>query len=102
MTRYDRCDDTCTTDCGHCKGAGKPMTAAERLDEIEARAKVNAVLGRTASQPEAKATLALVAALRAVLTIEPTWHRGMYGCQDDMISRASLHNAITVILGGAS
>jgi len=23
-TRYDQCDDTCTTDCGHCKGHGKP------------------------------------------------------------------------------
>lgn len=26
MARYDQCDDTCTTDCGHCKGAGKPET----------------------------------------------------------------------------
>jgi len=24
MARYDQCDDTCTTDCGHCKGAGRP------------------------------------------------------------------------------
>lgn len=22
MKRYDLCDSTCTTDCGHCKGAG--------------------------------------------------------------------------------
>ena len=22
--RYDQCDDTCTTDCGHCKGQGPP------------------------------------------------------------------------------
>ena len=22
--RYDQCDATCTTDCGHCKGAGRP------------------------------------------------------------------------------
>ena len=22
--RYDQCDATCTIDCGHCKGAGKP------------------------------------------------------------------------------
>lgn len=22
--RYDQCDETCTTDCGHCKGAGRP------------------------------------------------------------------------------
>lgn len=24
MARYDQCTDDCTTDCGHCKGAGKP------------------------------------------------------------------------------
>lgn len=24
--RYDQCDDTCTVDCGHCKGAGRPVT----------------------------------------------------------------------------
>jgi hypothetical protein len=28
--RYDQCDDTCTVDCGHCKGAGKP----EPVDEL--------------------------------------------------------------------
>lgn len=22
--RYDQCDDTCTADCGHCKGHGRP------------------------------------------------------------------------------
>lgn len=22
--RYGQCDDTCTADCGHCKGAGPP------------------------------------------------------------------------------
>jgi hypothetical protein len=27
--RYDQCDDTCTTDCGHCKGAGKPAKEPE-------------------------------------------------------------------------
>lgn len=26
MARFDQCDSTCTTDCGHCKGAGKPPT----------------------------------------------------------------------------
>ena len=25
MTRYSQCDDTCTTDCGHCKGNGPPV-----------------------------------------------------------------------------
>lgn len=25
MARYDQCDETCTVDCGHCKGAG-PVT----------------------------------------------------------------------------
>lgn len=24
--RYDQCDATCTTDCGHCKGEGPPKT----------------------------------------------------------------------------
>lgn len=24
MARYDQCDGTCTTDCGHCKGAVRP------------------------------------------------------------------------------
>jgi hypothetical protein len=26
--RYDQCDETCTTDCGHCKGAGRPVSLA--------------------------------------------------------------------------
>ena len=26
--RYDQCDETCTTDCGHCKGAGRPASMA--------------------------------------------------------------------------
>jgi len=25
--RYDQCDDTCTVDCGHCKGRGRPVPA---------------------------------------------------------------------------
>ena len=25
--RYDQCDATCTVDCGHCKGAGRPTPA---------------------------------------------------------------------------
>jgi len=24
MSRYDQCDNACTTDCGHCKGQGRP------------------------------------------------------------------------------
>jgi hypothetical protein len=27
--RYDRCDETCTTDCGHCKGLGKPSALVQ-------------------------------------------------------------------------
>ena len=27
-TRYDQCDGTCTVDCGHCKGAGRPGSVA--------------------------------------------------------------------------
>lgn len=34
--RYDQCDESCTTDCGHCKGEGPPKAAhpswRERLD----------------------------------------------------------------------
>ena len=26
--RYDQCDGTCTVDCGHCKGAGRPGSVA--------------------------------------------------------------------------
>lgn len=25
--RYSQCDDSCTVDCGHCKGAGAPLVA---------------------------------------------------------------------------
>lgn len=25
MKRYDQCDDTCTADCGHCKGRIPPI-----------------------------------------------------------------------------
>ncbi len=32
-TRYDQCDDTCTVDCGHCKGAGIPAHITDRLIE---------------------------------------------------------------------
>lgn len=31
MARYDQCDSTCTTDCGHCKGAGHPDGRADRV-----------------------------------------------------------------------
>lgn len=34
--RYDQCDATCTTDCGHCKGEGPPDLMA-RLRESVAR-----------------------------------------------------------------
>lgn len=27
--RYDQCDETCTTDCGHCKGAASPTEGSE-------------------------------------------------------------------------
>lgn len=30
--RYDQCDSTCTTDCGHCKGHGRP----DELDRLVA------------------------------------------------------------------
>lgn len=28
---YDQCDDTCTVDCGHCKGAVKPKRTPKHL-----------------------------------------------------------------------
>ena len=40
-----------------------------QLDDIKKRAEVNAILGQTASQDEAKDTLKLVAALEAVETL---------------------------------
>lgn len=33
-TRYDQCDETCTTDCGHCKGKGKPTDASRALQTV--------------------------------------------------------------------
>lgn len=33
--RYSQCDGTCTVDCGHCKGAGRPPSDLERLAQIE-------------------------------------------------------------------
>jgi hypothetical protein len=32
-SRYAQCDDTCTTDCGHCKGAGRPTEPTGDLRE---------------------------------------------------------------------
>jgi hypothetical protein len=32
--RYDQCDDTCTVDCGHCKGQGPPSGRAESLPKV--------------------------------------------------------------------
>jgi acyl transferase domain-containing protein len=39
--RYAQCDDTCTVDCGACKGRGRPAPVsgqAEVSDELETRA----------------------------------------------------------------
>jgi hypothetical protein len=32
MERYDQCDETCTTDCGHCKSAGRPKVPVDLGD----------------------------------------------------------------------
>lgn len=37
MARYDQCDSTCTTDCGHCKGQGPPELPAVMVDRAAAR-----------------------------------------------------------------
>jgi hypothetical protein len=34
--RYDQCDDTCTVDCGHCKGAGPAVPVEEQQRVITA------------------------------------------------------------------
>ena len=41
--RYDQCDDTCTVDCGHCKGQGRPapdpiLALCDRLEQARAAA----------------------------------------------------------------
>lgn len=33
--RYDQCDDTCTVDCGHCKGNGPPVPSARPLTQAD-------------------------------------------------------------------
>lgn len=57
--RYGQCDDTCTVDCGHCKGEGPPDVSSVRavdldLDQIEARANAatEAFNARTANDRE--------------------------------------------------
>lgn len=46
--RYDQCDETCTTDCGHCKGQGPPEPDGEVLvvdPPVVPRERLNAVAG---------------------------------------------------------
>ena len=42
MSRYDQCDESCTTDCGHCKGAGPPSEAPSRVAGAIGRSVVDA------------------------------------------------------------
>lgn len=46
-----------------------------KLEAIKEQARVNAVLGKTASQDDAKDTLKLIAALEAVETVRDTMRR---------------------------
>jgi uncharacterized protein YciI len=54
-----------------------------------AAASPDVVLGLLDRLDAAEAKVARVEAL------EPTWHRGMYGCPDDMFSRSALRAALT-------
>ena len=38
MSRYDQCDETCTTDCGHCKGQGWPQQWPDKVRQAAAAA----------------------------------------------------------------
>lgn len=40
---------------------------------------------------------ALTEAADAISQAEPSWHRGMYGCPDDMFTRRSLANLVRVV-----
>lgn len=70
MGRYDQCDDTCTVDCGHCKG--RPVAAlraevkrltehkdrlAKRLDEAERAAENAARVTREEIAAELRAAI---------------------------------------------
>ncbi len=35
-SRFDQCDDTCTADCGHCKGQGPPTLDPEVIAVVDA------------------------------------------------------------------
>lgn len=69
--RYAQRDDTCTVDCGHCKG--QPPSALDRLRAMEAEAdhaRARARQGWPTSSDvdtQAAAVVVLTGALRAVL-----------------------------------
>jgi len=42
MKRYDQCYDDCTTDCGHCKGAGRPVASVDKFYAPRVDALLNA------------------------------------------------------------
>lgn len=78
------------------------MSATERLDAIEGEAKVNTALGRTATQSNAADTLALVAALRAVLDLAAVHTEADWGDREwGDVPGWRLRQAIESALGGA-
>lgn len=72
--RYDQCDDTCTVDCGHCKGAGRPDPvvspvqgeAVETLLGIEPRVLGEAIEAELVDRHAARL-------LMAICDQAPTW-----------------------------
>jgi hypothetical protein len=63
------------------------------------RAQANAAHIATFDPPTVLALLDRLEAAEAkvarVTALEPTWHRGMYGCPDDMFSRSAIRAALT-------
>lgn len=48
--RYDQCDSTCTTDCGHCKGQGPPpATEVVPMEYVAAGDSISVQDGREGS-----------------------------------------------------
>ena len=41
--RYNQCDSTCTVDCGHCKGKGKPVGSPDPISDEAVRAALHVV-----------------------------------------------------------
>ena len=92
--RYVQCDDTCTVDCGACKGQGRPMTAAdrptgtgqdvrERLDELERLLAEAPTILMDDTAELINAVPALLAAVRAALDLADALDRDAAQDEDE-------------------